>query len=881
MSVVEIATVIAPQNALKWADAERSSSTTVPGMGWTPSLFRRRVAGNPAWIAVEGRSRSLSYAELDQWTDRLAVALSQSGVKPGVLVGLALPRSVEAIAAMLAVMKAGGAFLPIDPDYPTARQAFVLKDADVPLMVSSAEIAPNLPVSGASVVTLDDLERVAVPSDVELKPGRADDLAYAIYTSGSTGRPKAALLTHRGIGPLYEAQAPAFGIGEGTRVLQFAALGFDAMISEVFVTLLAGGTVCVAEAEDLVPGDALARTLRDRRIAVVTLPPTVLGLLPRGAYPDLRTLVVAGEACPASLASEWSVGRRLINAYGPTEATVCASLYPCPEGPQPAPPIGKPLTHVEALILDDSGRPVAFGEAGELYLGGPALAEGYLRRPELTTERFVVHRNEEGSARRLYRTGDRVRQRHDGHFEFLGRLDEQVKIRGIRIEPSEVRDVLERHPQVRAAAVLPEGQGADRRLAAFIVPESAGQLSLDSLREHLRKNVPIHLMPGRMSLVNDLPRTDHGKLDHRALLDSVRDRPRRARPEEERTLPSAPRNAGELLVARVWNELFDREVEIHDDFFEIGGDSLAAMDLLSRLHRESGVSLSIAAMMQRPTVAGLAEALSHRRTSDAWSPLVPIQDRGNRPPLYCIHPGGGNILCYLDLARALGQDQPLYGLQAPGVDDERTPMTSVEAMADAYLEAITAVQPRGSIRLCGWSFGGVVAYEMARRLAEEGDPPERLLLIDAGFLHSFAILRALIPSETPLFQFLGARRNGIFPEFRRHAEASKIVPPGASERQIRRIFEVFMANVEALYSYRPEPYSGGRISLLMAEDHLADRRRDPLDEWRRLSDDLDVATIPGNHLTMMRPPHVDALARAIVDRVGPQSIEMSSDRYSS
>jgi thioesterase domain-containing protein len=312
----------------------------------------------------------------------------------------------------------------------------------------------------------------------------------------------------------------------------------------------------------------------------------------------------------------------------------------------------------------------------------------------------------------------------------------------------------------------------------------------------------------------------------------------------------------------------------------MGGDSLAAMDLLSRLHRQSGVALSIGAMMKRPTVAGLAEALSRQRTADDWSPLVPIQAGGIRPPVFCIHPGGGNVLCYVELARALGQDQPLYGLQAPGVDDDRPPLTSVGAMADAYLKAIRTVQPDGSPRLCGWSFGGVVAYEMARRLAQEGNPPEQLLLIDAGFLHAFAILRALIPSETPLFQFLGAERAEIFPEFRRHAEVSKIVPPGASDRQIRRIFEVFMANVEALYSYRPEPYEGGRISLLMAEEAIADRRRDPLDEWRRLSNDLDIVTVPGNHLTMMRPPHVQALARAMVDRMDPRPIQTPAGHHS-
>ncbi|QDV33137.1 amino acid adenylation domain-containing protein [Tautonia plasticadhaerens] len=855
----------APRDADAPELAGRSPDPPGLEIGWTPSLFRRRAGRGPGLVAVEGPSGSVSYGDLDRVTDRWASVLSGEGVGPGVLVALTMPRSVEAVAAMLAVMKAGGAFLPIDPDYPTARVAFLLKDSASPVVLSTDSLAPGLPVTGARVLTIREIDRGSDdPGTAPPPEGDPGDPAYAIYTSGSTGRPKAALISHRGIGPLARSQAEAFGIGPGTRVLQFASLGFDASISEILVTLLSGGTVCVSEASGLVPGPALSGTLRRRSIHVATLPPTVLGLLPEGPYPDLRTLVVAGEACPAGLASRWSVGRKFINAYGPTEATVCVSLHVCPGGAQPAPPIGRPLPHVEALVLDEAGDPVPDETPGELAIGGPGLALGYLHRPGLTAERFPPHPTATDPETRVYRTGDRVIRRADGVLEFLGRVDDQVKIRGVRIEPGEVRGAIEAIEGVRAAAVLAEGEGRDRHLAAFVVPGRGSGLSVDRIREDLRDRLPIHLLPPRITLVDRLPTTPHGKLDRAALagLD-----PRRVQGTSTAPPRTPPRDAPELEVARAWEELFGREVGVDDDFFALGGDSLSAMDLLARIARRCGEALPIAALLDDPTVAGLASALAERRGPGGWSPLVPIRAEGSRHPLYCVHPGGGNVLCYVELARALGPAQPLFGLQAPGVDEGRAPLTSVEAMADEYLDAIRSARPSGPIRLCGWSFGGVVAFEMARKLAEEGRPVDRLVLLDAGFLYSFAILRGLIPSEQPLVRFLGAKRDAIFPEFRRHAGRSQVVPPGASEALTRRVFEVFMANVEALYAYRPAPYRGGAITLMMAEEPFADRRRDPVDEWRRLCDDLDVVPVPGNHLTMLRPPHVGALADRLGERL--------------
>ena len=828
--------------------------------GWTPALFRGVAKRYGDVAAIEGAQGSLTFGELDRIVARRATALRALGVDRGTLVGLALRRSADAVALMLATMRAGGAFLPLDPDYPTSRLAFLMKDSGVRLVVAEPDVATRLPVVGATMVAPADLDVAGgIATDFE---GEAGDLAYAIYTSGSTGKPKAALLTHRGIGPLAESQGRAFAIGPGTRVLQFAMLGFDASISEILVTLLNGGTVCLAEPSELVPGMALSRTLRERRIEVATLPPSVLSALPKGPYPDLRTLVVAGEPCSGKLASQWSVGRRLLNAYGPTEATVCATIHHCPEGEQPSPPIGRPLPGIETLVLDPRGRRTPVGDVGELFLGGPGLAIGYLNRPKLTAECFVRRPSPDDPSRRLYRTGDRVRLRADGVLEFVGRRDDQIKIRGVRIEPGEVAEAIEQLPGVLAAAVLAEDFGDDRRLKAFVAAEPGAVVSADRIRSALRASLPIHLIPSEIIPLDRLPMTPHGKLNRRALSSrSAVERGRSSRPQ------TPPRDPTEWQVAGVWAEVFGRAVGVSEDFFAIGGDSLGAMALLAGLQRRLRVTLPVSALLERPTVAGLAETIRRGRDPRSWSPLVPLQPEGARPPLFCVHPGGGGVLCYAELSRALGPEQPFYGLQAPGVDAGLPPLRTIDAMAELYLEALRSVRPAGPFLLGGWSLGGVVAYEMARRLEAEGRSPARLVLLDAGFVYAFAVLRALIPSDRPLASYLGADRSSLFPEFRRHAIDVGIIPRGARPSQAGRIFEVFMANVEAMLGYRPGPYSGP-VSLLVADEPFADRGRDPRDEWRGLCDDLEILGVPGNHLTMIARPHVDRLGSILADRFG-------------
>ena len=441
-------------------------------------LVADRAVETPEATAAEFGDDRLTYGELDRAANRLAGRLVEAGVGPGVLVGVVLDRSLSLVVTVLAVLKAGGAYLPLDPANPEARLRFMVTDAGAPVLVSAAEPPADLADLVSTVVRLDEEadSLLARPEEAPVVGVTPDDLAYVIYTSGSTGQPKGVLVEHRGVVNLARVVVDTFALDASSRVLQFASMSFDASITELLVPLTAGATVCLAPRDVLASGLDLLRLLDDRRITTVTLPPSLLAVLPDAELPHLVTLCSAGEACHPDLVARWGRGRRFINGYGPTEATV-ATTYQVIEGGLPdgadSVPIGGPIANVRVYVLDTERRPVPIGCPGELYIGGAGVARGYLGRPELTAERFVPDPFSDGSGGRLYRTGDRARWRADGTLEFLGRLDDQVKLRGYRIELGEIEQTLLSHPDVRDAAVIVrEDTPGNRRLVAYVVPRA-------------------------------------------------------------------------------------------------------------------------------------------------------------------------------------------------------------------------------------------------------------------------------------------------------------------------------------------------------------------------------------------------------------------------
>jgi len=568
-----------------------------------PARFAAQVARTPDAVAlVCGRER-LTYAALDAQANRLAHHLRSCGVGAETVVALALRDRLRMVVGLLAVMKAGGAYLPLDPGAPDAHLAFVLTDAAPRVLVVAGAPRGALARTSARVVSLDgDGAAIAAcpPTPLDAVPD-PDGLAYVIYTSGSTGRPKGTLVTHRGLVNLAEAQRDHFGdaLGAGAVVLQFASPTFDGAVWEMLLALAHGGALSLLDGETLLPGPELVALLRAEGVTIATLPPSVLAALPAEALPALRTVVAAGERCPGEIVARWAAGRRVWNGYGPTENTVCATLHACSDAVDGAPPIGAPIRGVEAHVLDRHGEPVPAGVPGELCLGGVALARGYLGRPDLTAERFVPHPFAPAAGARLYRTGDRVRRRADGVLEFLGRIDDQVKLRGFRIEPAEIEAVLRRQPGVGdAVVVLREDLACGRGLVAYVTGSTAPDAGV--LRAAVARALPPHMVPAAYVRLAALPLSPHGKVDRRAL-------PAPALPAHVARTP--PRTPAEVAVAAVWRELLGvDEVGVDDDFFALGGHSLLATELVFRLHERLGLELSLRAFLAEPTVGALAGA---------------------------------------------------------------------------------------------------------------------------------------------------------------------------------------------------------------------------------------------------------------------------------
>jgi amino acid adenylation domain-containing protein len=542
----------------------------------------------------------MSYAELDVAANRVAHALRALGLGAEHRVALCTEKNAALVVGLLGIMKAGAAFVPLDPSYPPERLAWVLGDCAPGAVLTQTSLLDSFDGLAVPRLALDDEAALAAYPATSLGNEPApQQLAYVIYTSGSTGRPKGVQIEHRGLRNLVDAQIELFGLHPDSRVLQFASIGFDACVSEIGTALGSGATLLLAPREALWPGDALRETIVTNRITHITLPPSAVAALnDPSALPPL-TLVMAGEACPPALAQAWSRRHTVINAYGPTECTVCASSHRCTGGEAHGVPIGRPIANTRVYILDAAGRPVPLGVAGELHIAGIGVARGYLGRADLTAERFSDDPFVAGE--RMYRTGDVGRWLADGSICFLGRNDEQVKLRGFRIELGEIESQLGAADGVRDAAVMVrEDVEGDRRIVGYVTPVAGVELRADALREQVARRLPDYMVPAALVILPELPLTPHGKVDRRAL----------PAPDLRAAMAQAyeaPTGQVEMAMAAIWSEILgSAAIGRHDHFFELGGHSLSAARLLGRIRDTWGVAIPLTDLFQAPTIAALA-----------------------------------------------------------------------------------------------------------------------------------------------------------------------------------------------------------------------------------------------------------------------------------
>ena len=821
-------------------------------------LVAESLAAHPDTAALIWRDRVVDRAEFAAEVRRLTGALLAAGVRPGDVVGVLLYRSVDLLVAVHAILAAGAAYLPLDPDLPDKRLALMAGDHRI---VTSSELSGRL---ASPAVLVDTPAAPAAPVPVPV-----DSLAYVIHTSGSTGTPKGVGVSHRAIVHRLRWMQRYFPLAGGDRVVHKTPFGFDVSVWELCWPLIAGATLVVAEPDGHRDSAYLGRLFAERHVTLAHFVPSMLDALlddpdaVRGCA-GLRTVVCSGEALSPVLArrfTELLPDTELHNLYGPTEAAVDVTRHHCVPGERLV-PIGSAVPNTRLAIVDERGDQVPVGVPGELCLAGVQLAMGYLGRPGATAERFTPDPLGPAGSRR-YHTGDLARWLPDGEIEYLGRLDDQVKVRGFRIEPGEIEAALLDHPRVRAAAVTVR-QG---NLVAYVVPadpddppEPAG------LREHLAELIPPYMIPATFQHLAELPLAGNGKLDRKALPE----------PDRRSTGYWPPRDQVEARLATIWEELLGHSaIGIDDDFFELGGHSLLALRMTVRIRQELGRELPVATVLTSPTIRGLAAELRRPEDMGSVNPIVALRTTGDRPALFLSHALGGQVFRYRPLAARLGEDQPVYTIPARGLIPGQEPHTTLTEMADDYVRYIRSVRPHGPYVLGGFCIGGNIALEVARRLRADGEdvpvvfpvwssadePVVRSSLEDETMLMIHALAGGVNVLETVDLDELRdmSTDERLVAVINASAREERLRPDTADLEQARRYLAVFKANAQAVGYWKHEPYDGDVVLLQPVDDPEIT----PGDDhgWRSVvSGRFAVAPISGTRFTSVYEPMVGVMA---------------------
>lgn len=872
-----------------WNHTERQWS----GAATLHQLISATAHQYPERIAVCWGNQSLSYGVLEQQTNQLAHYLIAQGVQRGERIAVALERHEGLIVTLLAILKTGACYVPLDPSYPAERIAMIIEDAGSNWLITSSTLQALLP-RAPHVLLLDTLHLTtsnALPN-ISVDP---EDLAYVIFTSGSTGRPKGVMLSHRAVVNFIHSMLATPGISANDTVLAVTTISFDIAVLELWAPLVSGARIVIASENETRDGAALLQLLINWQITLLQATPATWRLLIASGWqstPKLKALC-GGEALPRTLASAIRERcRELWNMYGPTETAVWSTIMRIDNNNMStgaAELIGRPIANTRLYILDTNMQPVPIGVAGELYIGGQGVAHGYLGRADLTVERFLADPFVEGE--KIYRTGDLACYLSNGNVEYLGRADQQVKLRGFRIELGEIEQQLQQHPTITQCAVALDGNNEQARLVAFCVMTTDATLDAAQLRNYLAATLPEYMLPTLFVTLEQLPLTPNGKLDRKAL--RVPEFFTSAAPQRHII---APRDATELKLAHIWQELLRvSNISIEDNFFELGGHSLIAVRLMARIAAEFDRHLPLAALFQGATIASLARLLRAERAGNIWEVAVPlgvIDTDHTTPPLFCAAGAGGNVLYLQPLSAALAGRLPFYGLQPPGLDGVTPVFTTVEALADHYLTAIQKIQPHGAYRLAGHSFGGLLAFEMARRLITAGETVEKLIILDTAAPQYFAPTGRDWSNAQWLAQVarIAGHQYGVDlnldeatfaalanDDAQLHLLHQRLIACGVLSEQadlnyLRGFIQVYQANLRAVYQPPTETLPIPTLLVRSAElqpEHLRESQAETVRAVRDLGWGMwltlppQIIEIPGDHLTMLNPPRVEKLAEII------------------
>jgi amino acid adenylation domain-containing protein len=854
-------------------------------------LFEQQVEQTPDSIALISESKKLTYRQLNNRVNQLAHYLQKQGVTKETLVALCLERDLDMVVGILAILKAGGAYIPLDPSYPESRLNFMLADSQASLLITKQEILEKLSLSSAKTICLDINQAEITQESLEnpINTLEADDLAYIIYTSGSTGTPKGVQGTHRGTVNGLHWLWKTYPFIQGEVCCQKTAISFVDSVWEIFAPLLQGVPTVIISNETVLDSQLFIETLAHHKVTRIVLVPSLLRLLLDNyshlikKLSQLKLWITSGEALSVDLVRTFSrliSEAKLINLYGSSEVSANATYYDTSLLPTQAHsvPIGRPIDNTQMYLLNRDLQPTPIGVAGELYIGGDGLAKGYLHRPELTQERFIDNPFIPGN--KIYQTGDLAKYLKDGNLEYLGRCDEQIKIRGFRVELGEIASVITQHPDAQESVVIQsKDTQSNQYLIAYVV--TTKQDIAAQLLPYLRQKLPSYMIPSAFVILDALPLTPNGKVDKRALPSNEIIR--------QNTHQSfvAPRNFTELALVKIWKNLLNTNpIGVRDNFFELGGHSFLAVRLMAQIQDRFGHNLPLSTLFENPTIEELASIVSQPSRQKSDSPLVAINASGSKIPFFCIHGAGGGISHYFNLSRRLGEDYPFYALE-DSVEQDKPEVISIEETASRYLQEIRKVQPNGPYLLGGHCYGGIVAFEIAQQLHQQGQAVDLVVVIDAILPETDLNIKSTNDDDAKFLLRIAESiktDNNIdfslpFAELRDlplteqlhliNKKVNLIFSDGEIQDFIR-YYQLFKAHVQAMRNYVPQVYPQS-VTLFRAKEEIIHDfdnpewySNDPLLGWGKCSSQpIQFIDVPGDHFSIFVEPHIQELAKQL------------------